>query len=161
MADVGRAITSTAAPRARRPTLPEAQELLELLEDWRRTADPSTARGDLEQDAGDLHRPGVLDRHRDQHAAAGRRRRRLQNVPDKALYSWDPTAYFGVYLPDTFLFDAEELSRCCATSSGASLVMIPTLLIISVLVFTIIELPPGDYFESYIAELQARARAST
>ncbi len=40
-------------------------------------------------------------------------------------------------------------------------VMIPTLLIISALVFTIIELPPGDYFESYIAELQARAKAST
>ena len=35
-------------------------------------------------------------------------------------------------------------------------VMIPTLLIISALVFTIIELPPGDYFESYIAELQAQ-----
>jgi len=34
-------------------------------------------------------------------------------------------------------------------------VMIPTLLIMSALVFTIIELPPGDYFESYIAELQA------
>ncbi len=33
--------------------------------------------------------------------------------------------------------------------------MIPTLLIISALVFTIIELPPGDYFESYISELQA------
>jgi len=34
-------------------------------------------------------------------------------------------------------------------------VMVPTLLIISVLVFTIIELPPGDYFESYIADLRA------
>jgi peptide/nickel transport system permease protein len=33
--------------------------------------------------------------------------------------------------------------------------MVPTLLIITALVFTIIELPPGDYFESYIAELQA------
>ena len=41
-------------------------------------------------------------------------------------------------------------------------VMVPTLLIISALVFTIIELPPGDYFESYIAELQAQpAKAST
>ena len=37
-------------------------------------------------------------------------------------------------------------------------VMVPTLLIISALVFTIIELPPGDYFESYIAELQAPGR---
>lgn len=35
------------------------------------------------------------------------------------------------------------------------LMMAPTLLIISALVFAIIELPPGDYFESYIAELQA------
>ena len=34
--------------------------------------------------------------------------------------------------------------------------MVPTLMIISALVFTIIELPPGDYFESYIAELQAQ-----
>ena len=38
-------------------------------------------------------------------------------------------------------------------------VMIPTLLIISALVFTIIALPPGDYFESYIAELQASGEA--
>ncbi len=34
--------------------------------------------------------------------------------------------------------------------------MIPTLLVISALVFAIIELPPGDYFESYIAELKAQ-----
>ena len=32
--------------------------------------------------------------------------------------------------------------------------MIPTLLVISALVFTIIELPPGNFFESQIAELQ-------
>ena len=35
------------------------------------------------------------------------------------------------------------------------LIMIPTLLVTSMLVFAIIELPPGDYFESYVAELQA------
>lgn len=34
--------------------------------------------------------------------------------------------------------------------------MIPTLVIISALVFTIIELPPGDYFESYISEMRAQ-----
>lgn len=39
------------------------------------------------------------------------------------------------------------------------LAMIPTLLIISALVFTIIELPPGDYFESYISELRAQGEA--
>ena len=35
-------------------------------------------------------------------------------------------------------------------------IMAPTLLVISLLVFAIIELPPGDYFESYIAELKAQ-----
>ncbi|MCJ7997339.1 ABC transporter permease [Rhizobium cremeum] len=33
--------------------------------------------------------------------------------------------------------------------------MIPTLIMISMLVFTIIELPPGDFFESYVEELKA------
>jgi len=36
------------------------------------------------------------------------------------------------------------------------LIMIPTLLAISAIIFTIIQAPPGDYFESYIAELQAQ-----
>jgi len=37
--------------------------------------------------------------------------------------------------------------------------MVPTLLVISAIVFTIIQLPPGDYLESYIAELQAQGEA--
>ncbi len=39
------------------------------------------------------------------------------------------------------------------------LMMVPTLVVISALVFTIIELPPGDYFESYVAELQAQGES--
>jgi peptide/nickel transport system permease protein len=39
------------------------------------------------------------------------------------------------------------------------LLMIPTLIIISVIVFTIIQLPPGNYLESYIAELQAQGES--
>jgi len=34
--------------------------------------------------------------------------------------------------------------------------MVPTLLVISALVFTIIELPPGDHFDSFVAELRAQ-----
>ena len=30
---------------------------------------------------------------------------RLRNVPDAGLYSFDPTCYFGVYMPDTFWYD--------------------------------------------------------
>ncbi len=33
------------------------------------------------------------------------------------------------------------------------LIMIPTLVAISLIVFVIIQLPPGDYLESYVAEL--------
>jgi peptide/nickel transport system permease protein len=36
------------------------------------------------------------------------------------------------------------------------LVMVPTLLAISLITFVIIQLPPGDYLESYIAELEAQ-----
>jgi peptide/nickel transport system permease protein len=39
-------------------------------------------------------------------------------------------------------------------------VMVPTLFLISALVFCIIELPPGDYFESYVSELQALGEES-
>jgi len=39
------------------------------------------------------------------------------------------------------------------------LTMIPTLLVISLLVFVIIQLPPGDYLESHIAELQSQGES--
>ncbi len=39
------------------------------------------------------------------------------------------------------------------------LTMIPTLLVISMLVFIIIQLPPGDYLASYIAELQSQGES--
>ncbi|SMF09335.1 peptide/nickel transport system permease protein [Tistlia consotensis] len=39
------------------------------------------------------------------------------------------------------------------------LIMIPTLAVISFIIFVIIQLPPGDYLETYIAELQAQGEA--
>lgn len=39
------------------------------------------------------------------------------------------------------------------------IIMIPTLLAISVITFTIIQLPPGDYLTTYVAELQAQGEA--
>lgn len=39
------------------------------------------------------------------------------------------------------------------------LMMIPTLVVISILVFIIIQLPPGDYIESHIAELQSQGES--
>jgi len=40
------------------------------------------------------------------------------------------------------------------------LIMIPTLVAISIVIFTIINLPPGDYFSTYIAELQSSGEAA-
>ena len=40
------------------------------------------------------------------------------------------------------------------------LIMIPTLIAISMVIFTIINLPPGDYFSTYIAELQSSGEAA-
>jgi len=39
------------------------------------------------------------------------------------------------------------------------LIMIPTLVVISIVIFTIIQLPPGDYFSTYVAELQSQGEA--
>jgi len=39
------------------------------------------------------------------------------------------------------------------------MIMVPTLLAISFVVFVIIQLPPGDYLETYIAELQSQGEA--
>src|SRR5205807_5999493 len=40
------------------------------------------------------------------------------------------------------------------------LIMMPTLIAISIVVFIIINLPPGDYFSTYIAELQSSGEAA-
>jgi peptide/nickel transport system substrate-binding protein len=31
--------------------------------------------------------------------------KKLRNVPEDGIFTWEPTAYFGVYRPDTFWFD--------------------------------------------------------
>ena len=38
-------------------------------------------------------------------------------------------------------------------------VMIPTLVVISFIIFVIIQLPPGDYLETYIAELESQGES--
>ena len=42
--------------------------------------------------AGEMFQPVVVNR-------------KLRNIPEKGLYSWKPTAFFGVYRPDTFYFE--------------------------------------------------------
>ena len=55
--------------------------------------------------------------------------------------------------------DATEIPVMLAYTVHRILIMVPTMLAISAIVFTIIQLPPGDYLETYMAELQSQGRA--
>ena len=86
------------------PDMPVAQELLALYEDWRL----ATA---LEEQRRIWHR--MLEINADQVFSIGiiagvpqpvAVRERLNNVPEEAIYNWDPGAQLGIYRPDTFWF---------------------------------------------------------
>jgi peptide/nickel transport system substrate-binding protein len=87
------------------PDLAEAQQLLDLMKDWRNALD-EPSRAEI------WHR--MLALYTDQVFTIGIvnstlqpvvRANRLKNMPDEALYGFDPTAYLGVYLPDTFWYE--------------------------------------------------------
>ena len=89
------------------PDLPEAAKLVALLRQWRRTT--ST------QERQDIWHQ-MLEIHADQVFSIGTvngalqpivRSARLRNVPEKALYGFEPTSYLGAYMPDTFWYDEE------------------------------------------------------
>jgi len=86
------------------PDIPEAEELFQLYEDWR-VATTTEERRKI------WHR--MLAIYTDQVFTIGvvccTRQpvvvsRRLRNVPEEAMYNWDPGAHFGIFLPDTFYF---------------------------------------------------------
>ena len=145
------------------PDMPEAKELFELLQAWRdRGRAPSAT--DLAPDARD---PCRAASSRSAWSAASRSRSscatRCATCRTRALYNWDPGALFGIYRPDTFWFATIGAggARMLSYMVRRLLMMIPTLLAISIVMFVIIQLPPGDYLTNYIAELQARAKAAT
>jgi peptide/nickel transport system substrate-binding protein len=35
----------------------------------------------------------------------------LRNVPEAGIYSFEPGAYFGIYMPDTFWFDTPPAKK--------------------------------------------------
>ncbi len=87
------------------PDLPAAKRMLDYYMDWRRSIDDGVRRTAWENMlalyadevfsigiAGETIQPVVVSE-------------KLQNLPDVGLYSWMPTAYFGVYRPDTFWFE--------------------------------------------------------
>ena len=84
--------------------LPAAQELFNLFKLWQ-TTDTPAARAEiweqiLEINAEETFTIGIVCCTRQPVIVADA----LENVPEEAIYSWDPGAHFGVYLPDTFYF---------------------------------------------------------
>ena len=85
--------------------MPEAQTLSDLMNSWRAAVDTG-ARTKIWDDilaiwtdqvytigtVANVPQPVVVSRH-------------LHNVPEKAVWSWEPGAQFGVHKPDTFWFD--------------------------------------------------------
>ena len=89
------------------PDLPEAQRLMELSHDWER------ATTDEERTAAWTE---MLKIHADQVYAIGILaeapqpvvvNKRLRNVPEQAIWAWDPGAHFGIHRPDEYYFSDE------------------------------------------------------
>ena len=87
------------------PALPEAQRLLDLYNEW-------LAAGSVARRTAIWHE--MLQIHADQVFSIGVINgcyqpvvvsNRLHNVPVEGLFTYDPGAYFGIYMPDTFWFE--------------------------------------------------------
>lgn len=85
--------------------MPEFQSLLDLYRAWRHAATEDEKRSIwtkmLDINAELVVTIGIVNSAR-QPVVVGRA---LRNVPDSALFSFEPGSFFGIYMPDTFWFD--------------------------------------------------------
>jgi peptide/nickel transport system substrate-binding protein len=88
--------------------LPEAKRLLALYQAWRVSASTAERRAIWEEMLGiftdqvftigtvnGVFQPVVINR-------------KLRNLPEKGVFSFEPGAYFGVYMIDTLWYDTES-----------------------------------------------------
>jgi peptide/nickel transport system substrate-binding protein len=89
------------------PDLPAARELLKLYKDWRHSQTREERREIwqtmLRINAEQLFTIGVVNATLQPVVVS----KRLHNVPDKGLYSFEPGAFFGRYMPDIFWFEPQ------------------------------------------------------
>lgn len=94
----------TSGLKGEAPDLPEAARLLELLDAWRAATTPEERRAAWHE---------MLSIYTDQVFSIGTINSTLQpvvvsaklrNVPEKGIYAFEPGAFFGMYLMDTFWF---------------------------------------------------------
>lgn len=91
------------------PDLPAAQELVRLYQAWRGSVTHDERRtiwrAMLRINAEQLFTIGVVNGTLQPVVVS----RNLRNVPEKGLYSFEPGAFFGRYMPDTFWFDDAQV----------------------------------------------------
>ena len=86
------------------PDLPEAQRLLELYGQWK-AATTAEVQAEIWREmlrlyASQCFTIGIVAEVKQPIAARGT----LRNIPERAIFNWEPYAQFGVYLPDTFFY---------------------------------------------------------
>jgi peptide/nickel transport system substrate-binding protein len=86
------------------PDLPMAKKLAELNGKWLVATDDD-ARTDLWQQMLQIHADetftiGIVAGVMQPVVTSGK----MKNIPDEAVYNWDPGAMFGIYRPDTFYY---------------------------------------------------------
>lgn len=87
------------------PADPVAARLLDLFHDWRAAPDKEARAAVwdemLHAYAGECFTIGIVANVLQPIAVSSR----LRNVPQEAIYNWEPHAQIGIYRPDTFWFD--------------------------------------------------------
>ncbi|MDF1720093.1 MAG: ABC transporter substrate-binding protein [Minwuia sp.] len=91
------------------PDMETPARLVSLVEQWNLAADPVVKKQIWEQileiNAKEIYSIGILSSVPQPIVV----RRGLRNVPREGIYHWDPGAYFGLYRPDSFWYEPEEL----------------------------------------------------
>lgn len=93
------------------PDMETPKRLVELNTRWKLSTDPEERRAIwremLDINAEELYSIGIVASVPQPVVV----RRGLMNVPEEGIYHWDPGAYFGLYRPDTFWYETEELRQ--------------------------------------------------
>lgn len=93
--------------KGQKPDMAAGQELMKLYGDWRHSTSPEGReeawKKILQVNADQVFTIGTVNATQQPVVVS----RRLHNVPHEGIYSFEPGAYFGIYMPDTFWFSAK------------------------------------------------------
>ncbi len=82
--------------------MPEAQQLVDLYRQWRRSTSPEERRSVWDKmlaiNADQVFTIGIVNGTQQPLVVKDD----MHNVPDAALYGFEPGGFFGIYMPDTF-----------------------------------------------------------